>query len=220
MTLSARRRGLLLSQLWTLALLSAPALAGPALPPPPLVFADLPRTAAAAAEAGARDRETSPTFGRKSALEEAAPSTASTTASTAACVLDTADRARTPSSACTACHQHQGHPTGMNYAAAAYDERTQLRPALHLPRQVVLGQAGEVTCTTCHDGRSVREHKTALDGNKALCLACHDYGTSAQDFAAFPPGEAVREQAAAAITAETRAGGEGGLLLRRALAQH
>lgn len=127
------------------------------------------------------------------------------------CTLGEVDRAKTSAASCTSCHQHGGHPVGMSYAAAAADPRNQLRPQHQLARQVVLGPAGEVTCTTCHDAAAGRKHKTALDSRKMLCLACHDVGTSPVDYAAFPPGQKPNEKVAASFTSKEN-GGSGTLL--------
>ncbi len=103
------------------------------------------------------------------------------------CELRFADRARTPTRACVACHDgsvgseigfevratHQAnanHPVDVSYAeAAARDPR--LAPESALPPDVILVE-GRVACTTCHDGASTdRGH--AVRGRPDLCTSCH-----------------------------------------------
>ena len=95
----------------------------------------------------------------------------------AICALLGADRAAPPD--CLSCHQLPwSHPLGQ-YGGEG------LRPLDRLRPQIVLSE-GSVTCTTCHDGASTQKDKLAIYPVKNLCLACHDYGTSPADYAAFP----------------------------------
>jgi predicted CXXCH cytochrome family protein len=118
----------------------------------------------------------------------------------AGCGLDTADRQTATVDSCSACHQSDGHPVGMHYASVAQEGNpAALRPLSQLVPQIVLDSEGRISCTTCHDGASTRPHKTALDSRKMLCLACHDFGSSEQDYAAFPPGEDPKAEVAAEV---------------------
>lgn len=103
------------------------------------------------------------------------------------CELRNADRARTSTRSCIACHDGSvgpgagfemragnqpglDHPVDVPYAeAAARDPR--LAPASALPPDVILVN-GRVACTTCHDGAST-ERGHAVRGQPELCTSCH-----------------------------------------------
>jgi predicted CXXCH cytochrome family protein len=103
------------------------------------------------------------------------------------CELRLADRARTTSRSCLACHDgsiatgrmaraHEGsgaHPVDVDYLASRA-RRPGLRAPGALPPGLVLVN-GTVACTTCHDPRSSERAKTALPmGRSAMCFGCHD----------------------------------------------
>jgi predicted CXXCH cytochrome family protein len=102
------------------------------------------------------------------------------------------------SQSCLACHslsqdgrgrsvgpipQHGGsHPVDVSYARAAEGMNpSALRPISELRHEVRLDAAGNVTCTSCHDGASAQKDKLAVSKSKHLCLACHDYASSKED---------------------------------------
>jgi predicted CXXCH cytochrome family protein len=104
-----------------------------------------------------------------------------------ACELRLADRARTPSAHCVACHDGStalgtplkrhpdggaGHPVEVDYLRA-FARRPGLHPPAALPADLPLVD-GKVSCTTCHDARSSERGKPAVTTRyAALCLACH-----------------------------------------------
>ena len=119
------------------------------------------------------------------------------------CGLLCGERAAQTTDGCLACHaqsvderrqvsaippSHAGsHPVEVSYAAAAQGRNpTGLRAPESLRREIALDPAGNVTCTTCHDGRSVQKDHLAVANPKLLCLACHDYGTFPSDLATYP----------------------------------
>lgn len=103
------------------------------------------------------------------------------------CELQGAARARTPSTACMACHDGAAgpgvsfvmragnqpgfdHPVEIDYAqASARDPR--LVPPSGLPPELVLVQ-GRLACTTCHDGASSEPRRVAGRAMD-LCTSCH-----------------------------------------------
>ena len=105
-----------------------------------------------------------------------------------ACELRGADRARTGSQGCMACHDGTtgasvgfvsragglgvSHPVGVDYAAAAARQPGRYAPAADLPPDVPL-VSGKVECTTCHDGASSAPDHVARTTVTSLCTACH-----------------------------------------------
>jgi hypothetical protein len=103
-----------------------------------------------------------------------------------ACELLRADRARTPSHACMACHDgsagtavpgagggprgEMSHPVAVDYAAAAARRPDSYEPPGRIPAAVPLVD-GKVECTTCHDGRSPSAHR--IVEHARLCTSCH-----------------------------------------------
>jgi hypothetical protein len=103
------------------------------------------------------------------------------------CELGRADRARTPSAQCLACHDGAAatgvgfaprasnlpgldHPVEVDYEAARL-RSPRLRPRAALPREIVLVN-GRITCTTCHDGAAqTRAHTVPQE---QLCTSCHE----------------------------------------------
>jgi hypothetical protein len=95
----------------------------------------------------------------------------------ATCELARADRARTPSSRCLACHDGTSgqclglsHPVEVDYARAAMRDPGRYVPASALPADVPLVN-GRVSCVSCHDGASTHPAHTVEPAR--LCLACH-----------------------------------------------
>jgi hypothetical protein len=95
----------------------------------------------------------------------------------APCELARADRARTSSASCLACHDGAAgrelgpsHPVEVDYGSAAAREPDRYVPAALLRADVPLVD-GKVSCTSCHDGASPHA-KRAVDPGR-LCLACH-----------------------------------------------
>jgi predicted CXXCH cytochrome family protein len=101
------------------------------------------------------------------------------------CELRGADRARTPSHRCTACHDGTAatsvafstrgnaggsHPVGVDYDGAARPF-ARLKPRAAVPPTVPLVD-GRVECTSCHDGASPRRARVANE--RDLCIVCHD----------------------------------------------
>jgi predicted CXXCH cytochrome family protein len=109
-------------------------------------------------------------------------------ASAGVCELGGADRARTSSARCVACHDGTvgtsvmfrtrvsgllgyDHPVEVDYERARLHDR-QLRPRAFLPRELVLVN-GRIACTTCHDGAAATPGRVAVAA-AALCTSCHD----------------------------------------------
>jgi predicted CXXCH cytochrome family protein len=106
------------------------------------------------------------------------------------CELARADRARTSSFACIACHDGSiaaavslkdsasvglTHPVEVSYREAAAKGNSRLTPIAQMPPSLVLVE-GNVACVTCHDPKSKREHHLAMPmAGSALCLSCHPY---------------------------------------------
>ncbi len=110
----------------------------------------------------------------------------------AECDLARADRARTTSQHCMACHDGSvgpgvgyvssggtgsasrtpvnSHPVGISYAAAAARQPGEYAPASSLPADVPLPN-GMVECTTCHDGKAANPNRVVP--RTGLCTACH-----------------------------------------------
>jgi predicted CXXCH cytochrome family protein len=101
------------------------------------------------------------------------------------CELRGADRARTPSYRCIACHDGTAaqtvtftsrgnasgsHPVGVYYDMAARPF-ARLKPRAAIPTTVPLVD-GRVECTSCHDGASPRRGRVADE--RDLCTVCHD----------------------------------------------
>ncbi|HEY6101295.1 MAG TPA: hypothetical protein VIW03_17795 [Anaeromyxobacter sp.] len=95
----------------------------------------------------------------------------------ARCELGRADRARTPSSRCVACHDGSAgpglgasHPVEVDYAGASSRQPGRYVPASMLSPEIPLAD-GKVTCLSCHDPASPhRKHAVAPD---RICQACH-----------------------------------------------
>jgi hypothetical protein len=96
----------------------------------------------------------------------------------AGCELARADRLRTPSSRCIACHDGAGahslgpsHPVDVDYArASARAPGRYEAPARLLPQDITLVD-GKVACVSCHSAAS-RHRKHAVDPVR-LCAGCH-----------------------------------------------
>jgi hypothetical protein len=93
------------------------------------------------------------------------------------CELGRADRARTPSSRCLACHDGaaapglgETHPVDVDYARASLRDPARFAPAAALPAEVTLVN-GTVSCVSCHDAAS--PHRGRAVDPARLCLACH-----------------------------------------------
>lgn len=103
------------------------------------------------------------------------------------CELEGADRARTTSARCIACHDGtagravevhtapdgigRSHPVEVDYGAAAARQPGRYHPAAMLPREIPLVD-GKVACTSCHDGASREPKRVAM--RTRLCESCHD----------------------------------------------
>ncbi len=113
--------------------------------------------------------------------------TAEGRASRGPCELAGADRARTSSTRCIACHDGStgapiefrmapdatggmSHPVEVDYDAASLRDPTHYHPSAALPREVPLVN-GKVTCTSCHDGASPDPKRVAMVPR--LCESCH-----------------------------------------------
>lgn len=117
------------------------------------------------------------------------------------CELGRVDRAHVDSSKCLSCHdgsvaplvhasipsasfetlsapagQAQGsHPVEVDYFAASARRPALFKAVGALPQGLVLSD-GKVTCGTCHDIRSGREHYVAVSmDHSAMCTSCHAY---------------------------------------------
>jgi hypothetical protein len=104
------------------------------------------------------------------------------------CELSRADRARTASVRCMACHDgavggaiefHMGprgtsmsHPVEMSYEAIAARQPERYEARAALPPEVPLVE-GKVACTSCHDGASRDPKHVAIPVR--LCQSCHRY---------------------------------------------
>ncbi|HET8542163.1 MAG TPA: hypothetical protein VFL83_19960 [Anaeromyxobacter sp.] len=102
------------------------------------------------------------------------------------CELRGADRARTSSLRCMACHdggsapmiafqmsadgRGMSHPVEVDYAATAARHPERYHPPASLPRDVPLVR-GRVACTSCHDGASPDPKRVAVV--PLLCESCH-----------------------------------------------
>jgi hypothetical protein len=95
-----------------------------------------------------------------------------------ACELPRADRTRTPSSRCLACHDGSAvrplgpsHSVEVDYARAFARSPDLFVPAAMLGAEGVTLVDGKVACVSCHTAAS-RHQKHALDPAR-LCAACH-----------------------------------------------
>jgi hypothetical protein len=62
---------------------------------------------------------------------------------------------RVPAQECMSCHgMHTTHPVEIDYEAARYQGRSDLRPAADVVRKGVFLPGGKVACVTCHDPAS------------------------------------------------------------------
>lgn len=104
------------------------------------------------------------------------------------CELGWAERSRTPSRACIACHDgtaspapvelfsmglpgsSMSHPVDVDYSAAYGRDPEHYLPPGALPPDVPLVD-GKVTCTSCHDGASPDPKR--VTNPIGLCQSCH-----------------------------------------------
>jgi hypothetical protein len=75
--------------------------------------------------------------------------------SVANCKLFQVAPERVPAQECMSCHgMHTTHPVEIDYEAARYQGRSDLRSGAEVVRRGVLLPDGKVACVTCHDSSS------------------------------------------------------------------
>jgi hypothetical protein len=86
---------------------------------------------------------------------------------------------RVPAQECMSCHgMHTTHPVEIDYEAARYQGRSDLRPAADVVRKGVFLPGGKVACVTCHDPASRWAYHLAIPPGAQVRPSVNPYDPS------------------------------------------